>query len=220
MIDPNYRMPLVFDIETAPILNASEYIDPPPPPANYKDPEKIEAYVAEKHADLIARAALDPDLARVVAVGMQVDGMAGPLVMIAKDEAGERDVLEQFWRRVGDGPDQAILIGFAILQYDLRVLLRRSLYLNVKAARVLIDKFRHPGVVDLMDILSFSGAEKFHSLNFYVKRFGLGPFDADITGSAIGLAVATGQWDVIEAHCKIDVAKTVALAKRMGVLAA
>lgn len=215
---PNYRMPLIFDIEAAPILNASDYVEAPSAPANYKDRDKIDVYIAEKHADLIARAALDPDLARVVAIGLQVDGMAAPLVLVAKDEDSERRALEIFWNRVGHGPDQATLIGFAILQYDLRVLLRRSLYLEIKPARVLIDKFRHPGVIDLMDILSFSGAEKFHSLNFYIRRFGLGPFDDDITGSGIGLAIATGQWDVVERHCAIDVAKTVALAKRIGVL--
>src|SRR5262252_598507 len=156
-----YPLPLVFDIETASIADAGEYIEPPAPPSNYKDAEKIAAYVTEKHAELIARAALDPDLTRIVALGIQ-GGDEGAQVIIAADEDAERQLLCAFWERVGR--PAAPLVGFGILGYDLRVLLRRSLYLGVKAPRLQIDKYRHAGVIDLLDELSFHGAEKFHSL--------------------------------------------------------
>jgi hypothetical protein len=211
-----YRPPIVFDIETCGIDDARQYIDLPAAPANYKDPEKIQVYIDEKFQELILRAALDPDLARIVCLGLQTTDRQ--IVLVAKDEEDERTLLTDFWRLVGDGPDQAPLVGFGILGYDLRVLLRRSLYLDVRTPAVLIDKYRHPGVIDLMDELSFHGAEKFHTLDFYVRRFHLGPFDEDIKGSAVPALVAIGAWPEVMKHCETDVQKIVALARRVGVV--
>lgn len=217
----NYRPPMVFDIETAPIAGAREFVEAPTAPANYKDPDKIAAYIEEKHGELVQRAALDPDLARIVCVSWWTDASDDPEPrwIIAKNEDGEADMLRTFWGAVGNGPDQATLIGFGILTFDLRVLLRRSLYLGVAPPSILIDKYRHPGVIDLMDELSFHGAERFHSLSFYVKRFGLGPFDDDMTGASVGLCVSLGDFDSVAKHCRLDVAKETALARRIGVLA-
>jgi hypothetical protein len=214
-VGATYRAPLVFDIETTSIGDADAYIEPPNAPANYKDPEKIRVYLDEKFQELIRNAALDPDLARVVCIGISDGGIT---TKGARDVEEEREMLQWFWDRVGHGPDQAQLIGFGILGYDLRVLLRRSLYLDVKAPPIAIDKYRHPGVIDLMDELSFHGGEKFHSLDFYVRRFCLGPFPDDIKGSTVPALVAVGAWQEIHEHCEIDVQKTVALARRMGVV--
>jgi hypothetical protein len=210
-----YHPPVVFDIETTSISDARDYIEIPNAPANYKDPEKIQVYIDEKFNELILRAALDPDLARIVCLCASMGGAT--LTITAKDEEEERELLTAFWTAVGAGPDQAALIGFGIVGYDLRVLLRRSLYLDVKTPPVMIEKYRHPGVIDLMDELSFHGQEKFHSLDFYVKRFHLGPFEDDIKGSTVPALVAVGAWPEVQRHCEIDLAKTVALAKRMGV---
>jgi hypothetical protein len=215
-IGATYRAPVLFDIETCGIPSAGEYIETPAAPANYKDREKIQLYVEEKTQELILRAALDPDLARVVCLSLQSGTELVSLV--AKTEDEERELVKTFFALVGDGPEQAQLIGFGILSYDLRVLLRRALYLGVKAPPIQIDKYRHAGVIDLMDELSFHGAEKFHSLDFYVKRFGLGPFPEDIKGRAVPALVAVGAWTEVQQHCETDVAKIVALAKRIGVL--
>lgn len=215
-LNAQYAPPFVFDIETAAIRGAREYLETPTAPANYKDADKIAAYIEEKQAEQVNKAALDPDLTRIVCLGLQRDEDAAPVTMIAKDEDGERELLRAFWDHVGT--PAATLIGFGILTYDVRVLLRRSLYLGVKPAHLAIDKYRHPGIVDLMDELSFHGAEKYHSLNFYIRRFGLGPFEDDITGDGIGLSVAVGDWDTVARHCRIDVQKETALAKRIGVL--
>lgn len=41
---------ITFDIETAALPNATDFIGTPKAPANYKDPAKIAEYVAEKSA--------------------------------------------------------------------------------------------------------------------------------------------------------------------------
>lgn len=214
----NYRPPVIFDVECGPILGARDYIEAPAAPGNYKDVDKIAAYIEEKHRELVDRAALDPDLTRIVCIAWMIDSDRAPTSIIAKDEDEERALLKAFWDVVGNGPDMATLVGFGILTYDMRVLMRRSLYLNVKPANVLIERYKHPGVIDLMDELSFHGAERFHSLRFYCQRFGLGPFDDDITGAGVGTCIAVGDWDSVERHCRIDVLKELALAKRIGVL--
>jgi hypothetical protein len=42
---------IVLDIETVGLPDAASYMEPVTAPANYKDPEKIAAYVAERHAE-------------------------------------------------------------------------------------------------------------------------------------------------------------------------
>ena len=59
----------VFDIETAPLADAEAYLPTPRPRGNLKDPAKIEADLAAKAAAALDKAALDPDLCRIVAAG-------------------------------------------------------------------------------------------------------------------------------------------------------
>ena len=77
----------VFDIETASLNDAAVYIPAPKPRANLKDPVKIEADIREKTASLLDRAALDPDLCRIVAAGWDCDGTAESAVCADVDAA-------------------------------------------------------------------------------------------------------------------------------------
>lgn len=210
-LDSENAARMIFDIETAPLLDAGDYLEKPDAPANYKDPAKIDAYIAEKHAENLERCGLDVDLCRIVAVGVMAEGDA-PEVEFAADEPDERVLLREFWRRVG----QRHLVGFNCLAFDLPVLLRRSLYLGVLAPTIVIDKYRHPNVTDLMRVLDFNGAIKARSLSFYCKRLGIVGQD-EMTGADVAQAVAEGRWAAVAAHCRADVEKTAMLASRLGV---
>ena len=202
----------VFDIETAPLADAAVYLPPPKPRANLKDPAKIEADLAEKTAALLEKAALDPDLCRIVAAGWDCDGQAESAV--CEDAAHERDLLDRFWKQsVG-----ATLVGFNCLSFDLPVLLRRSLYLGVRAPLFSLNKYRPGSIVDLMQRLAYQGTLPYRSLAFYCTRFGIVVPDA-VTGADIGALVAAGAWSQVHDHVRADVAKTTALARRVGVLA-
>lgn len=200
---------LVFDIETAPLDEAPLYIESADAPSNYKDVAKIAAYIEEKNAEQLAKCSLDADLCRVVAISVLHEG-ANPVV-VTGDDHSEKLMLEWFWETTKD----THLVGFNCLSFDLPVLLRRSLYLGVKAPLIQIDKYRHPDVTDLMMVLSFNGALKFRGLSFYAKRFGFEVPDA-IDGSEVGRAVLEGRWDDIEQHVKADVLRTAHLADRCG----
>src|SRR5258708_4313542 len=114
---------ICFDIETAPLDDAADYIEPATAPANYKDPAKIEAFIADKNAENLATCALDVDLCRIVAIGIWLEG-AEPDATTVQGAWTEESVLNAFWNIAADRH----LVGFNVLQFDLPVLLRRSLY--------------------------------------------------------------------------------------------
>jgi predicted PolB exonuclease-like 3'-5' exonuclease len=207
---------LVFDIETVALPEAAEYIEPATAPANYKDAEKIAAYCAAKDADAVSRCALDPDLCRIVSVGWMdtFAGLGSDINVFSCHDDAERSVLQEFWRRVRT----VQVVGYNCIGFDLPVMLRRSMYLGVKPSLGPSDlnKYRMGKVLDLMQLLSFSGALKYRSLDFYCTRLGLDVPD-EHSGKDIGALYAAGDWEAIEAHCRADVLKTALLADCMGV---
>lgn len=200
---------LVFDIETAPLAEASGYLEPVDAPANYKDPAKIEAYIAEKSAQELDRCSLDVDLCRVVAIGWCLEGDAPTVTTVA--EATETQLIAAFWQIA----DLRHLVGFNCLGFDLPVLLRRSLYLGVVRPTIQIDKYRHPAVTDLSDELSFAGKLRLRGLAFYCKRFGIEVPDT-LSGADIAAAVREGRWADVASHCAADITKTARLGEKLG----
>ena len=202
---------LCFDIETAPMPDCAQYLtDPIEAPANYKDPLKIAAWIEEKRQKQIADAALDLDLCEVVALGTLGRGYS---VTMTRREYAEADILRCFWD-LAAGP---LLIGFNCLSFDLPILLRRSLYLGIPTPQIAIDKYRHEGVIDVADVLTFSGKMTWRSLSFYARRFGI-PHDDSVKGEDIGRLVVAGEWDTVAAHVRTDVETTAALAQRIGLI--
>ena len=210
---------LVFDVESVAIANATEYLEPATAPSNYKSEAAIASYVAKANAEQLAKAALDVDLARIVCVGFS-DGNT-TLVAVCKDEDDEASALTAFWRKVAvpaSISDRPTLVGFNCVGFDLPLMLRRSLYLGVKAPRLQVGKYRHDGIEDLMLTLSFDGALRYRGLDFWRRRLALDvPPDPHTGGNIAGL-VADGNWSAVADHCRSDVNTTAALARRMGVL--
>jgi uncharacterized protein YprB with RNaseH-like and TPR domain len=206
----------VIDIETTGLPDAAEYAtEPISAPSNWKDPEKIAAYVAEKQAEQINKAGLDLDLCRVVAVGLQREGAAGVQVLTAGDEAEERGLLTALWSQLLK-VQHPVLVGFNHVGFDLPVLMRRSQYLNVAYPRLSLDKYRTPHI-DIMAHLTWHGLVRARSLKFYARRFGI-PFDDAVSGADIPKLVESGDWNKVIAHVSSDVELTAALARRIGVL--
>jgi predicted PolB exonuclease-like 3'-5' exonuclease len=216
-VGSHYRH-VVVDIETAALRQASSFLDDPKPPKNYRDPEKIAVWMEEARAKKLAGSSLDPDLCRIVAIGMWAEG-GEPRSMIAQDENKEAFILKAFWKVIGDGD---CLVGFNIIGFDLPVLLRRSLYLLGPHWDIPDYRLRKYGgmsnVEDLMHQLSFNGMLAFKSLRFYVRRFGLDMAPDEVSGSMIPALVDEGKWDEVRGHVEADVKNTAALAKRLGVV--
>lgn len=210
-------MRYILDIETCGLPEAAEFAEPISAPANYKDPEKIAAYVAEKNAEQVAKAGLDLDLCRVVAIGVQREDQADVSVLVAKQDApeAEAEMLTILWSQFLKERNP-VLVGFNHLGFDLPVLIRRSQYLNVTHPPMVIDRYRTPHI-DIMQRLSWNGLVRARSLKFYAKRFGI-HIDDTVSGADIPALVAAGEIDKVISHVTSDVQLTAALARRLGIL--
>ena len=209
------RGALVFDLESAPIDGAAQYLEEPTAPSNYVKPEAISAYVAKAKAKQLDECALDVDLARIVALGF-TNGDGGVSCYPLKDEQDEREALEHFWGRIQPYPYPR-LIGWNVIGFDLPMMIRRSLYLGMAAPSIPLGKYKHPDVDDLMLVWSMDGALKFRSLNFVCKRLGIDIPDA-MSGADVGKAVVENRWEDVVTHCISDVRRTAAVAEKLGYL--
>jgi predicted PolB exonuclease-like 3'-5' exonuclease len=218
---PDYaitRGPLVFDIETAPLPNASDYLDPVEAAKNLKDPVKIAADIAERAAEQLGKCALDPNVARIVCIGTWHLNQ-GVVVDVLQCDADEREALKVFWR-LADGRR---LVGFRCREFDLPMLIQRSRYLGVKAPSVDLGRYsRGDRLTDLYDILTFQDSQRTfamrRSLQSFARRVGL-PLPADmVNGADVPALVAAGDWKAVGDHCRADVDLTVALAEWLGCL--
>lgn len=231
-------MALVFDCETYRIPNAADFLPPvsvPPVKADgrLKDAAKVEAdlaakeqerqkEIAEKTQAQLDECALNPFMARVVALGWSWQNEESVTVRIAPSEAAEVTMLDDFWHMVVDAKTGYVppLIGFNSRAFDLPLLMVRSMLLGVKAPKLNIDRWRSPHP-DIMRELSQHEAVRFPkgmgSLRWFAKRMGL-PMDDAFSGAEVAQLVESGNWDAIKAHCEWDVRTCKAIAVKWGVL--
>jgi len=197
----------ILDIETAPIKGVVQYIEIGNPPANYKNPEAIKEWKDDARIKEVARAALDPDLCQVVAIGWQEGEVCGSAVGSSYTEAQ----LLNIFLGLHDP-----FCGFNLCGFDLPVLMRRCQYLGLRCPDLNLDRYRTPHL-DLMERLSFHGRMKSRSLKFYARRLGI-PLDDAIDGADVPGLVAASRWDEVKAHIESDVALTATVAEKMGFL--
>lgn len=213
---------MVFDIETVAIDGAAELADAISAPANYKDPEKIAAYIIEARRAQLERASLYPWTARIVALGT-IDMTDVEEVSICPSEVEERQAIDRFWQRAtySDVGIEVLrpLVGFNVLKFDLPVLMARSRLLGVRYPKVDLTPWKSKHVVDLAWELTFGQPREIQlrSLKWFAKRFDL-PSDDTVSGADIAGLVAAGNWDAVRAHCLSDIRTTKALAERLGVI--
>lgn len=237
--------PIVFDLETAGLPNAADFLDPIPdavpdesPIEQDKrliDPVKIEADLAKKRVaraqanreaqekveqrrvERIQKAALDWNIGRIVALAWWTEN-GGTVVRLCQNEIDERAAIEDFWQECR----HRSLVGFAIKGFDLRFLIQRSRLLSIAYPWLDLGKYSRKGVIDLFLDLTFndgtydSGPMR-RTLKAFCKRFGI-PVTDDIDGSEIPALVDAGEWEKVKQHVESDLGLTLALAHRLGVV--
>lgn len=222
--------PLVLDIETAPLVNARDFIDPPDlteikAPSNYKDPVKIAAFIEDAKVEKLAdfekacrdKAALDFNVARIVAMGTWADdyGLTADCLM---SEADEHACLSRFWQF----SRQRTIVGFRIREFDLPMMLQRSRYLGITAPQIDLGRYARGGrIVDLHDLLTFQDLRSEtimrRTAKSFARRFGI-QVDDPIDGKQIPALVAAGDWAAVASHVRSDVLLEVELARKLGVI--
>ena len=208
---------LWLDIETTACPDAPAFIEPGSPPANWKDPVKIAQWKADDAAKKFDKAALDPDLAQIIALAFlwDDDGDLTETVLVG-DEA---EILADAWERIALAmTSHALIGGKGLHRFDLRVMERRSQYLQVPYPKLPIQTRypQHP-VWDLEHELTYGDPSRMKTLGFYCKRAGI-PHDDRVSGADIGRLWAQGDLEAIKAHALDDVRSTRLLAHRMGLL--
>jgi hypothetical protein len=169
------------------------------------------------HAEKLSRCALDWNLNRIVAIGLQTIGDGGPQVVLCKDENEERVALSTFWYQTV----RRRFVGFNARGFDLPTLVQRSRYLGVEMGRdVNLARFGRGDVIDVRELLTFDDARyeaiMTRSLDAFCRRFGIDVPDP-FNGAQVAALVESGNWDGVAAHCTADVIKTTKLASRIGV---
>jgi len=167
---------IYFDIETSPLPETDiAHLAPKfEAPANYKDPDKIAANLAEQKAAWLLRGALSPLTGTVVAIGVIQSGQIFP--MLASDEGQNESILiARFWELYRAERERSLFIGFNIKRFDLPFLIKRSwkiglpLPLGIWAHRYFSDDF-----LDLLEVWQLSNREERISLDSLCKYLGVG----------------------------------------------
>jgi hypothetical protein len=208
---------LILDLATAAVDNAAEYItfDDISAPSNYKDPEKIAAFIEAARAERLAKAALDLDLCRITAIGcrwMDGDGETQIVTILHPEE--ERPALQQFLSNSKLGASR--LVSFNGLKFDWPVLMRRCAYLGLPVPKISLDKYR-TSHIDVYDVLTYHGAVSGHSLGWYAKRMGWTDLVKPLSGAEEAQVPQTGRWDDLRESLRHDITATERLAGFLGV---
>lgn len=237
--------PIIVDIETAGLPNASEFLDEIPDAVpddspietdkRLTDPAKIAADLERKvqqrneknreaqekvermRIERLEQAGLDRNVGRIVAIGWwtEEEGIHG---IVCRTEDEERVALGSFWNACR----HRSIVGFTCKSFDLPFMVQRSRYLGIHYPWLDLGKYTRKGVIDLYLDLTFNegsydrGVMR-RTLKAFCKRFGI-PVTDPIDGKEIAALVDAGEWEKVAAHCKADVELTVALAHKLGIV--
>lgn len=198
---------LFFDIETTANKDSLQFMEEPTAPSNWKNPDKIAAYIENKKAEQAEKAALDADYGKIVALGFKEDGF--PIHSILSDiEMSEREMIEVFWQYYKEQGGRSC--GYNIIGFDLPYLMRRSFALGVKPTIIPnLAKYRTSPTLDLMMVLfNWYG---FKSMKWVAKRYRLDNPLPELEGSQ----VATMDGETLRAYVENDVYLVYQLYERM-----
>jgi hypothetical protein len=178
--------------------------------------------------EAVRRLSLYPTTAQVIAIGMlNPDTNHGKVIFQAEERidifsedeqvqfvsCSEEEILRQFWNDV-TRYDQ--FVTFNGRGFDCPFLLLRSAILRIKPSRNLMPYRYEPSIhCDLLDQLTFYGATRKFSLDFYCKSFGIeSPKSHGITGLDLGRLFGEKRFRDIADYCLGDVRATAELFRR------
>mgnify|MGYP001562248131 FL=1 len=118
----------------------------------------------------------------------------------------ERECLERFWAACAR-TDR--IITFNGRGFDAPWLMLRSLVHGVRCPKNLMpNRFGTDTHLDLMDQLSFYGATRNYSLDFWCKTLGFASPKVDIAGKDVPQIYAAGEYERIARYCARDIRAT------------
>jgi len=230
-------MKLFIDLETLPTDEQwikDEIRQSISPPANYKKPESIEAWMKANgesaYQDAFSKTSFDGSSGRICCIGFAIDN--GPAIAFYGDSGcSERekeigliqtffDYMNKYCREIIHcGPEVAPVewIGHNLTGFDLRFLYQRCVILgiNTHGLRVPVDERHGKGrVFDTMIAWKGFGAKAGGSMERLCKVLDI-PGKGDVSGADVWPMYQQGRIDEIAEYCKGDVERTRKIYKRL-----
>lgn len=204
---------LYFDIETIPTQDpdaAARLAEGITAPANYKDEEKIAAYIAEKAGEAVGKTSFDGLEGHVCAISWDNGDIS--CVSCAETVVDEARLIDQFFAAFDPYHSQT-LVGHNIAGFDIPFLTRRALVLGVKLPAQWPKNVK-PWSDKIHDTMQMLGGKDYTSLDKLCRALGI-PGKDGFDGSQVAAAWAAGEFDRISEYCADDVAKVRAVHRRM-----
>ena len=179
--------------------------------------------------EVIDRLPLSPGTGRIISIGMwrPKEEKGGVLLEGAKDDGGpeewaelsedtmiyrgsESEILKEFWRYISRGVGR--LVTFNGRSFDGPFLMLRSALLGVEPTRSFSPyRYSFTRHCDLAEVVSFFGARRLESLDFWCRQAGIESPKAEMDGSEVGNAYREGKIEEIGKYCIRDARATAKL---------
>jgi len=226
-----------FDCETIPLPGLPEELRPQFDEAsvklgNLKDrwkiDEKMKGERAKFEASVDNSMSTDPDLCMVCCfVGHLSNGTRQEFRrnIFAPNEEAEHTLLVSAWAWLRDLYKERVpIVSFNGKSFDLQILRRRAMLQDVSVPPALYEaltrRFETKYHVDLMEVLGnrnlFSGKVEYKSMDWYLKRFGIGAKYNGMSGADVYPLYKEGEYQRILEYCQDDVLKTSMLFERVA----
>jgi 3'-5' exonuclease len=234
---------IVFDVETIPTQDVALIahlraeadaqlgldLEAVRAPGNYRDAEKIIAYVTDARSKLIEahessiqqaylKTALDGGLGQIVCFGLACDDEPARVIMVDDlSPASEAQALRRFFDVLADSADRygAKLIGHNSNSFDLPYIWKRAIVHNVQPPTWFpLDPKPWDKERTFDTMTAWAGARGYITLARLGRILGVSSSD-DVAGAGVWSLVQAGDFAKVASHCLSDVERTRAVYRRM-----
>lgn len=201
---------LIIDIETRTAVapEMARYMEARiEPPKNYRDADKINAYLEEKRRAVYERAALSPLTAEVAVAGLawRGEGATEWELEVLDARYGEEQLLRALDERV-TALDPRRIVTYNGTRFDIPFISARYAIRGMSSYQWPTGKdYQH---IDMFRLLGEQG-----SLEQWSIALGMG--NKGFSGADVPALIAAGEWDTVREHCEDDVACTAELYDRV-----
>lgn len=223
---------IYLDAETIPDGDIEDFELYKEPPKNYKDPDKIKAWMEEQKEEQYLKQAVDTNRAKFLTIGVAVNDDA-PKVFVDLASYDELTILTEFEAflkneretKITEGVNEdrytfndLIFVGHNIKKFDLQILFVKSIKYNLPLLGELVHparlRFNNGKSYDIMEIWGGADTQNYVSLDTVANTIGI-QGKKGMDGSMVYPKFKEGKIDEIIQYQKDDVILTRSVFKRM-----